>query len=267
MTGRRAGVLFAAALPLLVRAQDPTRPEQRALLTKIQHYADTYTQQLQDFTCTQIMTRSGARAENRPGAAPKWKHLETQEIELNFVGHREHYRLLKVNGDARNPEKKVKNGYTRTSGEFGSMMRAVFDPKSRADFQWDHSTATSERKVCVYSYRVARENSSMGLRTEFRRIALAYTGYVSADCATGQILRIESDSEPDRSGFLIHTAIRYGPVTIADREFFLPTSVENISGFDRTLTKAEIRFENYRKYNADASIKFEDEVTEPPAKP
>ncbi len=265
MSVRCIFVILLAAAP--APAQQPPRPEQRALLAKIQHYADTYTQQLQDFTCTQIMTRSGAKAENRPNVQPKWKTLETQEIELNFVGHREHYRLLKVNGDSKNPEKKVKSGYTRTSGEFGSMMRAVFEARSRADFQWDHMTPTSERNVCVFNFHVDRENSSMGLRTEFRRIMLSYGGYVSADCATGQILRIASDSEPDRSGFLIHTAIRYGPVTISDREFFLPTTVENISGFDRTLTKAEMRFENYRKYDADTSIKFEDELPEAPAKP
>lgn len=236
------------------------------------HYAATYTEQLQDFTCTQIMTRSGAKVEPRPNARqqvaePKWKTLETQEIELNFVGHREHYRLLKVNGDSKNPERKVKTGYTHTSGEFGSMMRAVFEPRSRAHFEWDHSAPAGDRNVCVFRYRVDRENSSMGLRTDRRREVLAYGGSVEADCATGQVLRIVSESEPDRSGFLIRTSIRYGPVTISDREFILPTRVENISGFDRTLTKADIRFENYRKYNADSSIRFDDEVPDPPAKP
>jgi len=254
------GLLILFLWAPLLGAQEPARAEQRAVLEKMRQYAATYTERLQDFTCTQIMTRSGAKAEPKP----KWKTLEIQEIELNFVGHREHYRLLKVNGDSKNPEKKVKNGYTRTSGEFGSMMRAVFDPKSKAEFEWDHQAPGDRRNVCVYRYRVDRENSSMGLRTETRREVLAYGGAVDADCSTGQILRIESESEPDRTGFLIRTAIRYGPVMIADREFVLPVRVENVSGFDRTLTRAEIRFENYRKYNADTSVKFEDEVPEPP---
>jgi hypothetical protein len=47
--------------------------------------------------------------------------------------------------------------------------------------------------------------------------------------------------------------------TIGSTEFLLPQSAIQIALFNKTWTKAEIQFRQYRKYNANSIIKFDRE--------
>ena len=232
--------------------------EQQQILSRIREAAIGYEDRLQDFTCTQFTTRSAGRA----GRDNQWKPLETQESDLSYVGHREIYKLLKVDGDSKNPEKRVKRGYTKTSGEFGSVLKGIFAPKARAELTWDHVEASGQ--TCVVRYRVDEANSSLTFRAGSQKRVLAHHGTVYADCATGMVTRIhfETDPDPGRPGGF-SSDIVYGLSKIGSKEFLLPQSVEDISSSSKTLTKIEIRFENYRKYDADSAITFQGEAAAP----
>ena len=240
---------------MLALAQSSVPPDRQPVLDRIRQAATTYTDQLQDFTCTQTTIRSGANASN----PAKWKTVDTQENELNFVGHKEHYRLLKVNGDSSRPEARVAKGYTRTSGEFGSLLKSVFRPESQADFEWSRA----EGGQCVFNYRIDVQNSTMTMTTGKKRRALAFGGTVYGDCESGKVARITAVSRDDGSDEALTADVRYAPTRIGDREFLLPTAAENIARHGRTLTKAEITFTNYRKYDSATTLKFDEDPAPP----
>lgn len=60
----------------------------------------------------------------------------------------------------------------------------------------------------------------------------------------------------DQLGFRLE--VRYGPATIASQEFLLPQSAVETALFYKTWTKAEIQLQQYRKYDANSTIKFDD---------
>jgi len=217
---------------------------QNKVLARVQQAARTYTEHLEDFTCTQIRTRSV----DTSGTGKHFKLLETQEEELSFVGHREHYTPL-------NTKTRVRGGI-HSSGEFGSMLKGVFDPKVNANFVWDRR----EGNQCIFRYSVDKATSSLTVRTKSEHFTIAHHGSIYADCETGMVLRLTSESIPGGSPFAFRTEIQYAPADIAGHTFLLPLTVENLSVNGKTLTKADLRFENYRKYDASTSIHFEDEV-------
>jgi len=244
---RPVAVLFQ----VLAWSQSSVPPDRQEILDRIRGAALSYTEQLQDFTCTQTTVRTAAKASN----PAKWKPVDTQETELSFVGHKEHYRLLKVNGSADHPENKLSKGYTRTSGEFGSLLRSVFRAESKTSFEW----SGVEEGLCGFNYDIARANSTMAMTTGTKRVTLAFGGRVLADCGSGKVIRISAESRQDASGEGLSADVRYAPAKIGDREYLLPSQAENVSRHGGTITKAEIRFSRYRKYDAETSLKFDED--------
>ena len=45
-------------------------------------------------------------------------------------------------------------GGTISQGEFGSLLRQVFDRKAGADFRWDHWTTLRKRPTHVFAFRI-----------------------------------------------------------------------------------------------------------------
>ena len=75
-------VLFAQALGA---AAPPDIAEQKAVVTRMRDTALNYADRLQDFLCTEFMTRTV----DHSGTGKQWKLLETQELKLGFISHRE----------------------------------------------------------------------------------------------------------------------------------------------------------------------------------
>jgi hypothetical protein len=271
-------LLFAFALAILAGgvARAQTEPEQLALLARMREAALTYSDHLQDFVCTQIATRNT----DKSGSGRHWKKLDVQEFELSYVGHNEHYKLLKVNGHAENLNAQIKKGYgtLTSSGEFGGMLRQVFDPFANAEFTWDHDGIEEGRNLCSFRYNVLRANSRYRVGDRDDHLTVAHHGVVHADCNTGAVMRIQmaSESRPvTRSGhevvFSSQVDVRYRPASIGATEFLLPDSAETIIRSDATLTRAEIQFRNYHKFQADSKIVFNSEsertgAPDPPGK-
>ena len=61
--------------------------------------------------------------------------------------------------------------------------------------------------------------------------------------------------------------VRYGPAMIASKEFLLPQQAIEIAPFGKTLTKAEIEVQQYRKYESDSIITFDDGPIKPDKTP
>ncbi len=228
-------------------------------LTRIREAALAYSDRLQDFTCIQITKRSNGPALD----GPHWKPLETQEVELNYVDHHEHYKLLKIDGTTNDLEKRNKTGYFRGYGQFGSALLDIFDPKTNARFEWDHSESGPAGNICVYRYEVPQADSRISILADKDKVKLGHHGKVWASCENGAVLRFVTETdlgEVRRMGRRVSLGyrldVRYGPVTIGSAQFILPQSAIQTGLFYKTWTKSEIEFREYRKYDASSVIKF-----------
>jgi hypothetical protein len=173
--------------------------------------------------------------------------------------------LLQVNGKTTALESRVKRGYWIPRGEFGSSLRIVFEPKAAAELAWDHEETSAGKRSCVIRYRVPVTTSTYVIQADLDHVKMAHHGFVTADCETGSVTRVQIETEPasvKRHGQDIAIGmqldVRYGPVLIGPNEFLLPEQAVEIAPFGKTLTKAEIRFEKYRKYDSSSQIKFDD---------
>jgi len=251
-------------IPVTLFAQasaPPATAGQTALIARMRDAALNYADRLQDFLCTQFMTRTV----DTSGTGKHWKLLETQELDLGYISHKEHYRLLKVNGKDRDPGKKVKKGYWIPGGEFGSSLLTIFAPKVAAQFEWDHEESSPGARSCVFRYRVPVATSDYVIQADLDHVKMAHHGFVTADCDTGALLRIQMETEPASVKRGDHDLaigmqldLRYGPATIGGRQFLLPQQAVEIAPFGKTLTKAEIQFRDYRKYDSSSNITFDD---------
>jgi hypothetical protein len=256
-------LIFPVALVVCAAGQVPApdAAAQMAMIARIRQAALEYGDRLQNFTCTQITARSiGPSA-----TGTRWKPLETQEQELNYVDHREHYRLLKVNGKAADPEKRIKSGYFKGYGQFGSALQNIFDPRANATFEWDHADASSEGGACVFRYRVLKPTSTIVITADLDKVRVGHQGIVWANCESGVVTRFLTETDPAevrRMGRRVPIGYRldvqYGPATIGSQTFLLPQSAVQTAVFYKTWTKAEIRFQQYRKYDANSVIKFDE---------
>jgi len=238
----------------------PDANERKAIVFRMQEAALAYAGRLQNFTCTQFLTRS---AGNSPGG-PHWKRLDTQESVIEYVNRKEHSEIVKVNGETIDPAKRIERGpYFTPGGEFGSMLQKIFDRQAQAEFEWDHDEASSCLRTYVFRYNVRQATSTDVIQADADRVQLGHHGMVWADCFTGAVMRfrIETDiGEIARSGRRVaigsRLEVRYAPVTIGTQEFLLPQTAVETSLFYKTWTKLDIRFEQYRKYDANSVIEF-----------
>ncbi len=256
--------MIARTVPLLLvaiccaYAESPA--EQRAIIERVRENALNYNERLQDFTCTQYTIRSTDHGSN----GRKWSKLDTQELEVSMVKHLEHYRLLKVNDKSDHLEQRIKGGYFRPGGEFGSSIRKIFEPKARARFEWDHSEDSAPGRVCVFRYQVPEESTTMAMQVNRETVPMAHHGLIRANCETGDVLHAEVETEPAWATLFdpprevgAQLEVDYAVTVIGGRTFLLPSRAIEIARFDKTLTKAEIRFDQYRKYEADSSIHYD----------
>jgi hypothetical protein len=271
------GVLLLASAPSLSgnpASGAPESPDHTALIARMREAALTYLDRLQDFVCTQITTRSV----DTSGTGKQWKLLEVQELDLNYVGHRENYVLLKVNGQSQDAEKRIKGGFYRPGGEFGSALGQIFEPKVNAEFTWDHEETAAGAPLCVFQYRVSQATSKWGMRYDADVVTFAHHGFVYANCDNGSVMRIQMESEPATIArkwyFKTHQLpvgqqldVRYGPTTIGTKEFLVPEFVEEINRFGPHLTKVEIQFQKYRKFEANSKILLDQEEQKPETAP
>ena len=256
--------LFLTPFVLLAQSASTAPPagiDRSALIARMRDAALNYADRLQDFLCTELTTRTA----DTSGTGKHWKRLETQELELGYIAHKEHSRLLKVNGKDRDPEKAVKKGYWNPGGEFGSSLLHIFAPKVAAQFDWDHEESSAGVRSCVFRYRIPVATSDYIIHADLDDVKMAHHGFVTADCETGAVMRIQMETEPasvkrgnQDIAIGMQLDLRYAPTRIGGNEFLLPQQAVETAPFGRILTKVEMQFRDYRKYDSSSNITFDD---------
>jgi hypothetical protein len=243
----------------------PSPAEQNRIVNEAREIALNYTQSLPDF----IATESVRRYSDERGV---WQLKDTLTIKLSYFEQAEDYKVLSINGRASTvPYEEV--GGTITQGEFGSLLREVFERRSAAELHWDHWTTLRGRPAHVYTFRIQAANSRYmmvaGNREVRNTITAGQHGFVYVDRHTHQIVRIVAVANTIPEKFPVRhstTMLDYGFADVGGRQFLLPLRAEVRMGTASIETRNEVEFHSYKRFGAESSIRFEGAVPEKPAK-
>jgi len=117
----------------------PSSEEQAAILTDVREYALNYSKNLPDFICTQVTRRyaapmpgtGGGQFPQRSQLAIAGRSADTPEL-LPAEG-----KYTVGTGQQRIVNKDYEQmGGSKSFGEFGSMLREIFEPGTEARFDW-----------------------------------------------------------------------------------------------------------------------------------
>ncbi len=249
----------------------PSSEEQAAIISQVRETALNYSKELPDFICTQVTRRyaampPGTKYGGPAGSAPSWHALDTLTIKLSYFEQKEDYKLILVNNTITKQDYHTLGGATST-GDFGSMMKDIFEPGTEARFEWDHWGTLRGRRVMAFSYRVQQEHSQWHITYERSMdIVPAYHGLIYVDLKTRDIMRVTLLAEGMPATFpvkLTETVLDYDFQDISGHTFLLPLKATTTMGTGDYLTRNDEEFRIYRKYSAESAISFDAETPPP----
>lgn len=248
------------AAPAYVEPPPPPDGEQQRILDRIREYALSYSKSLPDFICLQV-TRRLQDQHYQPGSPGSFSQADRLVEKLSYFDQQEKYELISQNENSLYGKTWESLGGSISRGEFGSLLRDVFEPESDTTFTWDHWGTLRGRYCYVFRYFVARPHSKYTVDYERKQQTTpGYHGlfYVAKGSDAISRLTIEPDMPPEFPVQEIHQTVDYDHVDISGHDFLLPTVSQVQSRAGRFASRNEIEFRRYQKYSADTNIKFDD---------
>jgi len=241
--------------------ESPVAPSGKAVeadwpkfLEQVRAKAIAYTDELPNFICTQVTQRS---ARYFPGG---WRSVDNFVAELSYFDRKEHYKILTVANQATTSATIENLSGTRSTGEFGTSMRSLFDPGTNAVFRLEGREQTNGRETIRLGYQVVRETSSRSINyNNERTIVTAYRGRCWIDPESFQVVRLEDKAiniPPDFPITRSDGATDYDLADIGGRKYWLPVRAEVllVEGGAKLHTRNVIEFKRYRKFEAEVRI-------------
>lgn len=253
----RRRCLFLLVVPVLVWAQKPDAVEAGAAIERARHKALEYAKSLPDFICTETVHRSTLNNRGRP-AIPDDKLT----VKVSYSGRNEDHQLLAVNGK---PTTQSFNslGGTYGSGEFGSMLASIFDPRSDADFRWEKSKTEGKLHLAVYFYVVSQSKShyTLTMPTDHgvREAFVGFHGQVEIDTDTDAVVHFSyiADQIPtDMQVTSASTKVDYAMAEVNGSHYLLPARSETVMSGRLYSVENRMEFHDYRKFASESTISF-----------
>ncbi|HEX4771544.1 MAG TPA: hypothetical protein VH351_11965 [Bryobacteraceae bacterium] len=259
------GGTATASLQVTQVIPPPDSVRQQQIIDQMREYALGYTKNLPNFVCVEV-TRQYIQP-MRGRAADTKHYLGDILAKVQYNEGQEKYDVYSVHGQYRETNMMdVGTGGAISTGEFGSMMREIFEPASEAEFSWDHWGKLRGQKMAVFHYSIDVAHSKFTIaygshETGEQRIYTAYEGLVYADENTREISRITFHAVNIPKSFPVHNTnetLDYGLTDISGQKFTVPLMarlfMEGIDG----RTENQIEFRNYRKFGVESGIVFGD---------
>lgn len=240
--------------PKPVEIPPPSPEEQRKIIEQVREYALGYTKQLPDFICTQVTRRYVD-----PAGLEFWRQQDVITTRLSYFEQKENYKVIMVNNRVTDVSYDALGGAT-SAGEFGSMMREIFEPETQTDFRWTRWATLRGRRTHVFTYRVAQARSKYQVDYQKReQVVPGYHGLIYVDRDTLDVARITLEAELPSTFPLqqASTVLDYDSAEISGHKYMLPLKAEVRMRENRLLVKNDVEFRLYRKFAAEASISFE----------
>jgi len=233
----------------------PDSKEQAAVLKDVTEYALLYAKNLPNFICTQVTRRYVD-----PSGLEFWRLQDTVLTRLSYFEQKEDYKVVMVNNNAVNNLSYNELGGSTSSGEFGSMLKQIFNPETQARFEWDHWATLRGKRMHVFSYHVSQAHSDWAVVYErSQKIVPAYHGMIYVDKDTLAVMRVTLEAEDIPVSFpvqMANTVLDYDFIDISGKEFILPMKASLRMRSGKMLVKNDTEFRLYKKFGAEATITF-----------
>ena len=250
----------------------PSSEEQAAIISDVREYALNYSKNLPDFICTQVTRRYAAP---RPGtrwggsalSEPSWQAQDVLQIRLSYFEQKEKYTVVLANNAIVNKDYEQMGG-SKSFGEFGSMLREIFEPSTEARFEWDHWGTLRGKRVMAFAYHVSQSRSQYHLVVEDAKLSIitAYRGLVEVDPGTHVVMRVSTIAENIPPDFPIRKAedvLDYDFQELSGHTFLLPLKSQVLMSGGDALQRLDEEFRLYRKYSAEAGITYDTDPIAP----
>ncbi len=225
----------------------PDTPHSDAL-RKVCQYAVTIPQRMPNFTCEQ--------------KASRYIDAEVADVitaHVTYEDGTESYQNVKLNGQPVTDARLLNSG-TWSTGQFGGLLRDVFDTRNKVRFQFVNQSEIDGRRVLTFQYRVAHQDVPLWrLHVEDHVVAPPYHGRLWIDEGTGILLRLEVVASEIPTSFPISNTslqIDYKNVPFDDgTTFVLPLeAVVDATDHQGKLIRNTLQFRNCHKFRATARI-------------
>jgi len=238
----------AAELPSV-----PPNAEQERLLEQARSSALQYTEHLPNFMCTQVTSRlvddSGKE---------QWRNLDEATQLVAFYDGHEHYDALTARTMAGDSDRYPPS--MRSSGEFGGLLKSIFQAESAAKFAWVRADSLRNRAVEVFSYAVDLAHSQYRVShiAQGRPTAVlsAFHGLVYVDSETGVVARITQESDALPEDFPVRQmslSLEYGDVAVGGQVYTLPLSFTiDVRTGKRTVLRNDVGFHSCERFTVDS---------------
>lgn len=238
----------------------PGAAEQKQALAEATDFALNYEKNLPNFICTQVTRRY-----DDPRGQGSWRALDTVNEHLTYFDHHEEYKVISRNNQPVTVSHEKLPG-AKSSGEFGSIMKAIFAPETGTRFGWDHWGTLRGERMQVYSYRVPLETSNYHIEDQERglNIVTGYSGLIYLDSDHHFVHRITLQAEDIPASFPVrelNITLDYDFEKIGDAEYLLPLQFSLRSRDTSAWVKNDVDFHFYRKFGTESTITFD---TPPP---
>jgi hypothetical protein len=235
-------------------SNDPRRYTDERIIQDARAAAGAFSAGLPDYLAQQVTSRYFAT-----GFPTHWQEIDVVTADLAYVGGKEDYRNVQVNGyPVSNPERTG----TWSTGEFGTTLEDLMSPITNAAFKRRGEEKMVGRTAVVYDYSVAQASSHWTMVSpDGRQYKPAYEGAVWIDKESRRVLRIEQRTTAFPRDFTLSRAeckLQYAWVKIEQKSYLLPSASENIGCMSGSgaCTRNVLEFKNYRKFTADSNITF-----------
>lgn len=232
-----------------VPAPPPNALEQGQLIDEAREYALNYTKNLPNFICIQSTLRSA----NERGDFHVYDKVVAR---VSYDGVKEDYKIIRVNEKSVDMSMEKLRG-AKSSGDFATFMKEIFQPESHAHFEWEKWGRLRGHNQYVFSYAVEKQYSQWGVVYEDRQSVMpAYHGTIWLDKDTHLISRITMEAEmpPDFPVSIARETLDYDYVKINEQEHLLPLKAEVNMKTGAISTKNELEFTNYRKFETGGTV-------------
>ena len=255
-----------AAPPKPKLPDPPSYEEQFKVLADVREYALNYTKTLPDFICLEVTRRYYDR-HYKPGTEGSWAIADRLSEKLTYFDQKEKYELLSQNDNSLYGKSTESVGGALSRGDFGTLLKDIFEPDSSADFHWERWGNLGGHLMHVYTYAIDQPHSKETISYQGQQQSTpGYHGEIFVEKGSNVIWRVTVEPEPPPSFPVqnVHQVLDYRYVDIGGQQFLLPQSGEVIMRADGVGTKNDIEFRTYRKYSADTSITFDDKDADTP---
>ncbi|HEV2688652.1 MAG TPA: hypothetical protein VGV35_08865, partial [Bryobacteraceae bacterium] len=144
-------------IPLPVPVATPA-DSRKAFIEKARGVAAAYIDGLPNYVCQEFATRYVSQTR-----VPSWNVVDVVSAEVVYENRKESYRNVAINGKA--SKKAPEESGSWSTGEFGTVLRNLFDPATDANFRYAEGDTIAHLPASIYKFAVERPRSSWKIWT------------------------------------------------------------------------------------------------------